>query len=215
MGLAMRLGLASGPCFCVALWWWQHFFWAVGGRFGGGLAGVTHNITRVTQHCPCLPLQLTGCRAALGLEPVSDAAAAPALQSAAAAAAAAPPPPAAAAVTAAATETALPLPCAVPSAAAGGAGGEATLSWHVPRTAHARLGRLLQALEDDGTALGVTDTHCGLASLEEVFLSTVKQVRGDVYTSVILVGGCVVAVHAFGPIGWLRFTNLGFSIALA
>jgi hypothetical protein len=46
----------------------------------------------------------------------------------------------------------------------------------VPCQQQRRLGLFLKQLEQHSSALGVHDVQCSLASLEEVFLTIVKQV---------------------------------------
>ncbi|KAF8060280.1 ABCA2 [Scenedesmus sp. PABB004] len=61
-----------------------------------------------------------------------------------------------------------------PPALGGGGGGEGRLTYLVPRGRQAALGAFLERLEAARARLGVRDVCCGLASLEEVFLNTVR-----------------------------------------
>lgn len=54
--------------------------------------------------------------------------------------------------------------------------GRTLLQYLVDRAAEQQLVAFLQALEQQGPALGVADVQCSLASLEEVFLTIAKQV---------------------------------------
>ncbi|WIA44552.1 hypothetical protein OEZ86_007282 [Tetradesmus obliquus] len=115
-------------------------------------------------------------RQGLGLEPTSEAA--PAAPTAAAAAAAA-------------------------AQSASEASGK--LLYLVPRQQQQRLGRFLQQLEQQQQRLGVHDVQCSLASLEEVFLTIVKQaeveaaaLNGNALTTVDLPDG---SGHLQVPLG--------------
>jgi hypothetical protein len=93
------------------------------------------------------------CRQGLGLEPTSEAAA----------------------PTANASST--PSPAAAAAAAPSASEASGKLLYLVPRQQQQRLGLFLNQLEQHSRQLGVHDVQCSLASLEEVFLTIVKQVR--------------------------------------